>query len=192
MAPAPVGHPFVPGTAAVAAETYSVEPAAFVATTETRRALPAAAWANLWVELVDLGRAQAALLERPPRHAHGLEHPDDERDPVRQQREHQRPGRERGGARPHRRVLPCRRSQDDERERDAAGHGAQQRRPPLERVADRDEGWPGSGWHRQQAEPERELSGACGPGRKRSRREHQGQEPRTHTQRFTAASDGPS
>src|SRR5690348_14958492 len=52
MVPVPVGQPFVPGTALVGAETYVVEPAVFVATTATRRVLPAAACANLCVELV--------------------------------------------------------------------------------------------------------------------------------------------
>ena len=50
-------------------------------------------------KLVDLGRAAGgAAAARPPRHAHRLEHPGDERNAVGQQREHQPPGREGGTA----------------------------------------------------------------------------------------------
>ena len=56
----------------------------------------------------------------------------------------------------------------------------QQRGPPLQRVADRDERRRRRGGHGEEAEPERKPAEPRGPGRKRSRREHQGQEPRTH------------
>jgi hypothetical protein len=133
-------------------------------------------------ELVDLGRAEAALRTSLPGHAHRLKHPGHERNRVREQREEERPRRERRRSRSGAGVLSCRRGEDHQREGETARHRPQPRVLPVEHVADRDEGGCRSRGNHQQAEPESERLESRRPGCESSRREHQGQEPRAeHT-----------
>ena len=134
-------------------------------------------------QLVDLGRAEpvpAARAARSPRQAQRLEHPGEKRNPVSKQREQQPPGCERGRPCSSGGVLPGGRRDDDERERDAARHGLQERWASLQGVADRDEGSCSRSRDGEKSQPERQPAESHGPGHQRSRREHQGQESRTH------------